>query len=67
MSNALIWSIISIVVTGFIGKLILEWFNQGRFKIIIDLVMSISVFILVGGLIIKGIQTASNVINSIPK
>lgn len=67
MSNALIWGIISAVVLGFVAKLVLEWFNAGRYKVIIDLVVSISVFIAVSGLIIKGVQSAVNVINSIPK
>lgn len=67
MNNSLIWGIIGAVVLGFIGKIILEWFNAGRYKVIIDLVVSIGVFIAVSGLIVKGIQSAVTVINSIPK
>ena len=67
MSNTLIWTILGFVIGGFIGKQILEWVNQGRYKPMIDLVVAISVFISVGALIIKGIQTAVNVLNSIPK
>lgn len=67
MSNALIWSILGIVVAGFLAKLMLEWFNQARYKPMIDLVVAISVFISVGTLIVRGIQVAVNVLNSIPK
>ncbi|MGI6079251.1 MAG: hypothetical protein ACOYCB_14040 [Fastidiosipilaceae bacterium] len=67
MSNALIWGIIGIVVAGFIGKIVLEWFNGGKYKPIVDLVVSITVFIGVASLIVKGIKTAVSVVNSIPK
>lgn len=67
MSNALMWSVLSAVVGGFIIKLILEWFNAGRYKLYIDIIVAITVFIAVGGLITKGIKTAVSVINSIPK
>lgn len=67
MSNALLWSIIGIVVGGFVFKQILEWFNQGRFKPLIDLVVSITVFIAVSTLIVQGINAAKQVMDSIPK
>ena len=67
MSQALLWTSLGIVVGGFIIKLMLEWFNQARYKPMVDLVVAISVFISVGALIIQGIQTAINVLNSIPK
>lgn len=67
MTNALMWSIISMVIGGFIFKQILEWFNQGRFKPIVDLVVSIGVFISVTALIIQGINSAKQVMDAIPK
>ncbi len=56
----------SIVVTGFLAKIMLEWFNQARYKPMVDLIVAISVFISIGSLIIKGIQTAVDVLNCIP-
>jgi hypothetical protein len=67
MNESLIWTILWIVVSGFLIKMMLEWFNQARDKPMVDLFVAISVFISVGALIIKGIQTAVNVLNSIPK
>ena len=67
MSNSLLWAIVGIVVAGFVVKQILEWFNQGRFKPLVDLVVSISVFISVSALIVQGINAAKQVIDAIPK
>jgi len=67
LDNTLMWGVIGAFVGGFIGKQILEWFNQGRFKPMIDLIISISVFIAISSLIIRGINAAINVLNSIPK
>ena len=67
MSYAPIWTIIGLVVGGFIGKMMLEWFNQARYKPMVDLVVAVSVFISISALIIQGIRTAVEVLNSIPK
>lgn len=67
MSQPLLWTIIGAVATGFVAKMMLEWFNQTRYKPIIDLAVAVTVFISIGTLIIRGIQTAINVLNSIPK
>ena len=67
MGHNTIWGILSAVVAGFLLKQMMEWFNQARYKPMVDLFVSISIFILVGSLIVQGIQTALNILNSIPK
>ena len=67
MNESLVWTILWIVIAGFLIKMMLEWFNQARYKPMADLFVAVSVFISVAALVIKGIQTAVNVLNSIPK
>ena len=67
MTEPLIWTILGTVIGGFIAKMMLEWFNQARYKPMVDLLVAVSIFISISALIIKGVQSAINVLNSIPK
>lgn len=67
MNQALIWTIIGIVVVGFIGEIIFEVIGKQIYKKLLQHAIMALVFLAVGGLIVKVIQLGKEITSMFPQ
>lgn len=67
MNQTLIWTIIGIVVIGFIGEIIFEVIGKQMYKKLLQHAIMAMVFLAVGGLIVKVIKLGQEITSLFPK
>lgn len=67
MNQTLVWTIIGIVVIGFIGEIIFEVIGKQMYKKLLQHAIMAMVFLTVGGLIVKVIQLGKEITSLFPQ